>query len=89
MARTKSRRREIKDVQWEAEWTRKKLAEIVGRVAVVEQLYYLAQSNKDALQPFEQAVRQLGEDAKQITEEATTWGMGPLTQPSEAMLKLM
>jgi septation ring formation regulator EzrA len=88
MARTTLRQTTVAEVQHEAEWTRRKLAELLGRVSVVEQLYYLAESNQDARQPFEMAVRQLGEDAKQITEDARIWGLGSLAEPSEAMAEL-
>jgi len=75
-------------VQFEAEWTRSKLAELLDRLYVVEQLYYLSLSETDAREPFEKALRRLGEDGKQISEEATVWGLGKLSQPSEALIGL-
>ena len=78
----------LEEVQFQAEWTRNKLAEILDRVYVVEQLYYLSQSNLDAREVFEKATRQLGEDGKRITDEAKMWGFGPLSQPSEALVGL-
>jgi hypothetical protein len=48
------------------------LADVLDRVYVVEQLYYLAQQNPlDAQKPFEVALRNLGEDCKRVREEGT------------------
>jgi hypothetical protein len=87
-AQKKLRKSELEEIQFQAEWTRNKLAELIDRVYVIEQLYYLSQSNPDAREVFEKATRQLGEDGKRVAEEAKVWGLGPLSQPSDALVGL-
>src|SRR5258706_5246396 len=91
-AQKKVRASELEEIQFQAEWTRKTLAELAERVYVVEQVYYRAIENAKGQYPFdevfEKAMRQLGEDGKRITEEAKTWGLGDLSQPSEALVGL-
>lgn len=88
MSRSAAKRRELDEAAFQAEWTRNKLAEMLDRIYVVEQLHYLAQSNRDAQEVFEKAMRQLGEDGKRIASEAKMCGFGPLSQPSEALAGL-
>ena len=46
--------------------------DVLDRVYVVEQLYYLAQANPvDARKPFEVALRNLGVDCTRLREAAT------------------
>ena len=46
--------------------------DVLDRVYVVEQLYYLAQAHPlDAQKPFEVALRNLGEDCTRLREAAT------------------
>ena len=87
-AQKKVRASELEEIQFQAEWTRNRLAEMLDRVYVVEQLYYLSLSNPDARDVFEKATRQLGEDSKRVAEEAKVWGLGSLSQPSEALVGL-
>jgi hypothetical protein len=91
-AQKKVRASQLEEIQFQAEWTRRALAELVERVYVVEQIYYRAIENTKVQYPFdevfEKATRRLGEDAKRVAEEAKTWGLGELSQPSEALVGL-